>query len=103
MANKKDPKEKETIETTATENEDIFDVYDNNNSNNSQEENNMNEQTQVQNAQNGNQAQGTKKGINWTGVLKVGGAFAIGFAAGATAMHFYEKHNDCSPAENAFI
>jgi len=71
----------------------------------------MNEQTQVQNAQNENQAQGTKKGINWTGinwtgVLKVGGTFILGGAVGAGAMYLYEKHNadnNTPNAESAFI
>ena len=111
MATKKNENEKpiETTATETTENEDIFDVYDQetNNNENSKEENNMNNQNnaQVQNTQNENQAQETKKNINWKGILKVGGTFMLGAGIGAAGMYLYEKHNsnDTPNAESAFI
>jgi len=109
MADKKN--EKPIIQTTAEETnddllDDLLDVYDEEiNNNNSQEVSNMNNnnQTQENQIQQNNAPAENKKKVTVKDVLKIGGAFAIGFAAGATAMHFYDKNNDCSPAENAFI
>jgi len=57
--------------------------------------------------QNTQDNQNEKKNINWKSVLKVGGTFMLGAAAGAAGMYLYEKHNadnnTNSNSENAFI